>query len=192
MFRWLTYRIPIFWAVLASCLAFATSIGWWLELRPAATSWGTVSSWVGSVGGLIALSIAGRQLRMVLRQRRQAMGDSIAVIVEKPATSALSQQLQIELCNTGIFTVHGVQIHGVECVGRTWKQISIFQKPRGGVLPSNISGTFWINLTDSQAQRASTDIGIELLFTDIEGHSWRSIYTLEGNQHKVSASGRQG
>jgi hypothetical protein len=179
--RWMTYRIKAFWLVPPSSLALLTSVGWWLNLRPAAAEWGTVSSWVATGGGLIALAFAGSQLRLVLLQRRQAMGDSLAVIVEKP--DARSSRLKVDLVNAGQFGVHSVQVTLAGLDHGTWIDRSSADGPPGGVVVPATSAT--LSFDAGTESRSASEIGVRVVFADVDGHLWSSIHTLGGQKLKA-------
>lgn len=183
MARWLTRPVPLFWVVAAATLALVASIGWWLELRPAAAEWGTVSSWVATIGGLIAVSFAGSQLRLVLKQRRQAMGEAVAVVVERPKSRA-TPTLVVTLTNAGQFVVHHVRVQAVERAGAEWRAVSPAKEPPGGVLAPGIPIALYPPLEPAHAERQPDDLGVFVSFVDVEGHEWDSTHTLSGRKQR--------
>jgi hypothetical protein len=179
VFRWLTYRVRAFWVLLPVCAALAAAIGWWQELRPVAAEWGTISSWVATIGGLVAVTFAGSQLRLVLLQRRQAMGDSLAVILERLGTRGHSR-LKVELVNAGQFGVHSVRVVLVERDDIRWEERSAPIGPPGGVVVPGTPTTVHCDLTSST--QSPTELGVRVAFVDVEGRPWTSIHTLDGQK----------
>jgi hypothetical protein len=178
----LTRRVQAFWLIPPACAAIGATVGWWLELRPAAAEWGTVSSWVATVGGLAALTIAARQLRFVLLQRRQAMGDSIGVILE-PQGGRGDTKLKVEIVNAGQFGVHGVRTVVVEQEGGRWTELSAAQEPRGGVVVPGASAPVY---HDWRPAVQGAMLGVRVTFLDVEGRSWSSVHTLDGQRLRLS------
>lgn len=186
MSRWLTRRVPAWWLVGPTLALLVASIGWWKALQPSATEWGTVSSWVATVGGLIALTFAGRQLQLVLLQRRNTMGEAIAAVLERP-TSRSRPQLVVKITNTGPYGAYKVQVQAVERAGAEWTTISPVTGPPGGVLPP--SGA-WIQHfpLDEGAEQLPRNIGVRISFVDVEGRPWHGTHTLSGEKFRFDVA----
>jgi hypothetical protein len=96
------------WALLA--VAVVATTGWALELRPLATVWGPVGTWVGGLATSAGVIFAGIQIRDARLQRKGEEEQRLQELIEH--RERMARSVSVNTVVKGLFTNEGVVVAG--------------------------------------------------------------------------------
>lgn len=188
MGKWWSRPIARAWVLPPSVIALIMAAGWWWRLRPEATVWGPVVSWVGVVGTVGALIFAGQQVRLARHQqerlrledkkkvleRNQAMIDAIGV------SATFRNSMKVKITNAGVFPIYSATLWPLALEDHEWKIAGRASSIPGGILVPGGTEQIDLYLHEPFLNLHEPILGVAISFRDTDGAQCVRGQTMSG------------
>lgn len=195
-YGWLGKRVSRGWLVLAVGAFAASSLGWWLRLRPTVAVWGPVSEWVGGLGQLAAVIFLAWQISLLRSEQadrlrkddeaekaeREARAKAVVVTAELRGR----QRIVCSAVNGGLFPIYGATLEcgTISAQGTFTGPGEMRHVSTGGVL---LPGAAPEEIEFDIPQVAPGEKpGVAMEFGDAWGNHWRRIVSTDGRINRLS------